>query len=428
MKKGSGPSRWFTLRKLLPVDTCGRATTGSNLFSCKQETYQLIPGLNLPKATLNYNPTDFANCPNFGPSFPGHPSVLQGGHNGYLLQDLYWEKGATFTKLDCFYSPMVRYRSAAGTDWSARYLPAVQAKNDAYTVSGHKLTVNAASGVTRNDSIFTAKAVVDNSNYTVSVTKNVSHGTLTLNSDGSFTYTRGTFTVHDASDPCQEALGQPYCGPDSFQYKVCAQRLDGDDCATATVQLTVANAPPSVYGVSLQQSSGTYIYKADYTYFDKEGDPEQGTTFDWYVTDVSGALTQHVTHKATLGISQLNGPSPFKSVQKVVVTPHAKYGSWPDNKTKPVSSDQQTPSHPVFHRWALHARLSGRVESHRHLYVLCVYQPEAPGGSAVHAADRRARLPLHLEAALPRLLQLRPNPGRHPPVQSEVHGQVGPNR
>ncbi len=78
-----GPSRWFTLRKLHKLNSCGKATTGSNLFSCKTEAHQ-DPATGV---VTNYNPKDYSNCPNFGPSFPGHPSVVQGGNDAYLLLD-----------------------------------------------------------------------------------------------------------------------------------------------------------------------------------------------------------------------------------------------------------------------------------------------------------------------------------------------------
>jgi VCBS repeat-containing protein len=95
------------------------------------------------------------------------------------------------------------------------------ANNDSYSVIHDRvLSVVVASGVAANDSD------PDGDSFTSTVVANPTHGTLTLNSNGSFTYTP---TAH-------------YVGSDSFTYK------DTDSLGaagnTATVTLSVINVSP----------------------------------------------------------------------------------------------------------------------------------------------------------------------------------------
>ncbi len=93
------------------------------------------------------------------------------------------------------------------------------AQDDSYdAVNSTTLTVSTADGVLDNDSDD------DDDTLTASVVSDVSHGTLTLNSNGSFTY--------------QPDSG--YSGTDTFTYKA----NDGTaDSSTATVTITVSAAP-----------------------------------------------------------------------------------------------------------------------------------------------------------------------------------------
>jgi VCBS repeat-containing protein len=92
---------------------------------------------------------------------------------------------------------------------------------DSYgAVSGATLTVPASSGVLANDTD------ANNDSLSASVLTNVQHGVLTLNSDGSFTYT--------------PTVG--YAGADSFTYRA----NDGDlNSSATTVNLTVTSNPPT---------------------------------------------------------------------------------------------------------------------------------------------------------------------------------------
>ncbi len=88
------------------------------------------------------------------------------------------------------------------------------ANNDAYSANEDTALNVAASGVLGNDTD------VEGNTLTSILVSNVSHGTLTLNSDGSFNY----------------APASNYVGPDSFTYKA----NDGSaDSNTATVNITV---------------------------------------------------------------------------------------------------------------------------------------------------------------------------------------------
>jgi VCBS repeat-containing protein len=100
----------------------------------------------------------------------------------------------------------------------------VTADNESYaTPEDSLLTVNAASGILPGD------------NYpdgfgTLTVTTDVSHGTLTLNTnDGSFTY------MPDVN----------YFGTDSFEYEICDADTGAQlpvDCATGIVDITINSA------------------------------------------------------------------------------------------------------------------------------------------------------------------------------------------
>ena len=110
-----------------------------------------------------------------------------------------------------------------------------QAVADAYTIAKNgTLTVNAANGVLKNDTN------PDNSPFTAAIVSNPSNGTLTLNSDGSFTYKPNTGFV----------------GTDSFTYKA----VDGASSSNATVTLTVNNS-----NVAPQATNNSYTVVEDNT-------------------------------------------------------------------------------------------------------------------------------------------------------------------
>ncbi|MBA3943842.1 MAG: tandem-95 repeat protein [Herpetosiphonaceae bacterium] len=111
------------------------------------------------------------------------------------------------------------------------------AHNDSYTTNENKPRTVAAPGVLGNDKD------VDSASLTAQLVSGPSHGQLTLNTDGSFTYTPAT----------------NYSGADSFTY----QASDGQLLSNvATVSLTVnhVNQPPSVVvsagGACLQDGTG----------------------------------------------------------------------------------------------------------------------------------------------------------------------------
>ena len=94
------------------------------------------------------------------------------------------------------------------------------AENDAYAADKNiALSVNAANGVLNNDSD------IDGDTLTAALVSGPGHGTLTLNANGSFTYT--------------PAAG--YSGADSFTYTANDGELDSN---VATVSLAVTNAKP----------------------------------------------------------------------------------------------------------------------------------------------------------------------------------------
>jgi VCBS repeat-containing protein len=95
------------------------------------------------------------------------------------------------------------------------------AQNDSYTTAEDTSLVISAPGVLGNDSD------VDGDTLTAVLVSGPSHGTLTLNSDGSFTYTPE----------------ENFCGEDSFTYKA----YDGElysNVATVTITVTCVNDAP----------------------------------------------------------------------------------------------------------------------------------------------------------------------------------------
>jgi probable HAF family extracellular repeat protein/VCBS repeat-containing protein len=99
------------------------------------------------------------------------------------------------------------------------------ANDDSYLLgAATSLSVNAASGVTAND------VDVDDDPLTVSLVSDVTHGTLSLNADGSFTYTRA----------------DGYFGTDSFTYRVSDDMADSN-IATATILDFALVLPKKMY-------------------------------------------------------------------------------------------------------------------------------------------------------------------------------------
>jgi len=154
-------------------------------------------------------------------------SLVSTSSNGSLSLDsdgsFTYEPDDDFSGTDSF-----TYRAFDGESYSAVTTATITvasvndapvAANDTYSATaGETLTVGAESGVLDNDSD------VDDDGLTASVADSPSHGTLVLNSDGSFTYTPES----------------GYSGTDSFTYVA----DDGTDTsAEATVTFTVDNVP-----------------------------------------------------------------------------------------------------------------------------------------------------------------------------------------
>ena len=108
---------------------------------------------------------------------------------------------------------------------------------DDYVVSEEgTLTVSAATGVRANDENPTSPTA------SVTLLSNVSHGMLTLNADGSFTYTpSGNFS-----------------GVDSFTYTVVDEDLQGNE-TIVTINVTAVNDPPVGVADSYQTNEDTVL-------------------------------------------------------------------------------------------------------------------------------------------------------------------------
>ncbi|HMC71576.1 MAG TPA: Ig-like domain-containing protein, partial [Mycobacteriales bacterium] len=136
------------------------------------------------------------------------------------------------------------------------------ANADSYSVAQDTtLNVNAASGVLANDTD------ADGDPLTAALVTSVTHGALTLNANGSFTYS--------------PTAG--YSGPDTFTYRV----NDGTaDSNTATVSLTVTptaptNHPPVANAGANQNATVGQLVQLSGACTDVDGDP---TTPTWGFT------------------------------------------------------------------------------------------------------------------------------------------------
>jgi VCBS repeat-containing protein len=111
------------------------------------------------------------------------------------------------------------------------------AANDTYsTAEDTALNVSSSNGVLRNDTD------ANNDPLTAALIGNVSHGTLTFNSNGSFTYT---------------PAGN-YSGPDSFTYRA-GDGLLSSNTATVTITVNAVNDAPSAVNDSYSTRRGTAL-------------------------------------------------------------------------------------------------------------------------------------------------------------------------
>ena len=152
------------------------------------------------------------------------------------------------------------------------------ANGDSYSVAqDSSLTVDAATGVLVNDTD------ADGDSLTAALNANVAHGSLTLNSDGSFTYTPTT----------------GYNGPDSFTYHANDGTSDGN---VATVTLTVTpitptNHPPVANAGSNQSVSLGKLVQLAGSCTDVDGDP---TTAAWSLSSKPAASEATLSSTTTL--------------------------------------------------------------------------------------------------------------------------------
>lgn len=167
---------------------------------------------------------------------------------------------------------------------------APDAINDGYVISRNGLlTVSAAEGVLANDTD------PENANLSATVVQGPAHGTLTLNANGSFTYTPNA----------------GYSGPDSFSYRA----SDGALNDIATVNLTVDPNVAPVAGADAYQvdRNGSLTVNAAGGVLTNDADPDNSS---------GGVLT------ATVVQGPQNGTLTFNADGSFVYTPNPGfYGS-----------------------------------------------------------------------------------------------------
>jgi VCBS repeat-containing protein len=176
----------------------------------------------------------------------------------------------------------------------------VNAVNDAPVATNNSYSVNedgeldiAAPGVLGNDSD------TDSPNLTAVLVDDVAHGTLTLNADGSFTYTPAT----------------NYNGPDSFTYKANDGSLDSN-VATVSITVNAVNDPPTA------NAGGPYqVNEGDSVPLDGSGsDPDQGDTltYDWDL-DNNGSF-ETSGENPSFSAANIDGPATLTVVLRVTDT------------------------------------------------------------------------------------------------------------
>src|SRR5207245_1427523 len=111
---------------------------------------------------------------------------------------------------------------------------APMAVNDSYTIDEDGTLTVGAPGVLGNDSD------IDSATITAVLVAGPAHGTLTLNANGSFTYT---------------PAGN-YAGPDSFTYKANDGSLDSS-VATVSITVTAVNDAPAVVDAAITTNEDT---------------------------------------------------------------------------------------------------------------------------------------------------------------------------
>jgi VCBS repeat-containing protein len=151
------------------------------------------------------------------------------------------------------------------------------AVNDSYgTAEDTALTVTAGSGVLHNDTD------ANGNSLTAALVGNVSHGTLTLNANGSFTYT---------------PAGN-YAGSDSFTYRASDGSLNSNT-ATVTITVTAVNDPPVAVNDSYSTPKGTPLNVPAKGVLANDTDPD------------SSSLTAVVASNPTHGTLALNANGSF---------------------------------------------------------------------------------------------------------------------
>ncbi|MBD2325312.1 DUF4347 domain-containing protein [Alkalinema sp. FACHB-956] len=146
------------------------------------------------------------------------------------------------------------------------------ATNDSFTTNEDTpLTVTAANGVLSNDTD------ADNNTLTAILVSSPSNGTLTLNTDGSFTYTPNA----------------NFNGSDSFTYRTNDGTVNSTNIATVTLNVTAVNDAPSFTkgsDLTVNQNAGAQTITNWATNLSAGPANESGQTLSFTVTNNNNAL------------------------------------------------------------------------------------------------------------------------------------------
>jgi len=141
------------------------------------------------------------------------------------------------------------------------------AGNDSYTTNQNTAVTVAVPGILGNDTD------PEGATLTAQLVNGPSHGTLTLNAEGSFTYTPTT----------------NYSGSDSFTYKASDGATSSNE---ATVTITVQNMPPVAVNDSYSTDANTALNQAEPGVLNNDTDPEGSTLTAQLVSGpTNGTLT-----------------------------------------------------------------------------------------------------------------------------------------
>jgi len=253
----------------------------------------------------------------------GKPSIIS-GVSGNLLKP---GQTATFTvtglSLDITKSVVIKVVSSGGTFNQAQGVAPIAnsktptAVDDTYTaIKNTALTINSQAGVLANDRYITSAVTPPATSTT--------HGTLSLQPDGSFTYTPNTDYTGDDSFTYQATDGTTTTSAATVTIHVVTARPALDSFEFAQIDAQVVNAAFTITVTAKDQYGGTYT---SYTGTNTLSVSGSGTINPQAIIFASGVWTGDVTlsQTGTVTLSTTGGGKSGTSNSFTILNPPAQY-------------------------------------------------------------------------------------------------------